>query len=201
MAQLLDQYGKPVRTSDLTRQVSGPTMLGQRPAIITTPIGGLTPATLAALLNAADTGDSLAWLECAEELERRDLHYLGVLNTRKRTIAQLPITVTPASDDDAHKKHADFVSAWLDRGVLEKSLFDMMDAVGKGWSVHEIVWHAEAGNYYPRNWPSVRPGSLKCPIRMARQSCCATIPAARPRHQHLAASFRKAIPRWTRMRS
>lgn len=149
MAQLLDQYGKPVRASDLTRQVSGPTMLGQRPAIITTPIGGLTPATLAALLNAADTGDSLAWLECAEELERRDLHYLGVLNTRKRTIAQLPITVTPASDDDAHKKHADFVSAWLDRGVLEKSLFDMMDAVGKGWSVHEIVWHAEAGNYYP----------------------------------------------------
>ncbi|KAB8123087.1 DUF935 family protein [Komagataeibacter medellinensis] len=151
MAQLLDQYGRPVKAQALTRAVAGPTLLGQRPAITTTPIGGLTPATLGALLNAADMGDSLAWMECAEELERRDLHYLGVLNTRKRTVSQLPITVSPASNDPAHKKHAEFVSDWLDRGVLEGALFDMMDAVGKGWSVHEIIWHAEAGNYYPED--------------------------------------------------
>lgn len=52
------------------------------------------------------------WQILAEEIERRDPHYLSVLNTRKLAISQLPITVTPASSDAAHVKHADFVRGW-----------------------------------------------------------------------------------------
>lgn len=150
MAQILDQFGKPIPPSAFANRVSDPTMLADRPAVANTSIRALDPATLGEALRAADQGESLLWMEIAEEIERRDGHYLGVLSTRKSTVANLPITVTPASDKPAHKRHAAFVQDWVDRGILEVAAFDMLDAIGKGRSTHEIVWHAEAGNYWPQ---------------------------------------------------
>jgi phage gp29-like protein len=150
MAQLLDQFGKPIPPAAFASRVSDPTMLADRPAVANTSIRALDPATLGEALRAADQGESLLWMEIAEEIERRDGHYLGVLSTRKSTVANLPITVTPASDKPAHKRHAAFVQDWVDRGILEVAAFDMLDAIGKGRSTHEIVWHAEAGNYWPQ---------------------------------------------------
>ncbi|NPC90237.1 DUF935 family protein [Gluconacetobacter entanii] len=149
MAQILDQFGNPIPPSSFAPDVSGPTMLGDRPAVASNTVRGLDPATLGQAMRAADQGESLLWMEIAEEIERRDGHYLGVLSTRKSTVANLPITVTPASDKPAHKKHAAFVQDWIDRGILEAAAFDMLDAIGKGRSTHEICWHAEAGNYWP----------------------------------------------------
>lgn len=149
MATLLDQYGQPISSAELKGDAAGARMVGLRPAVVATPIGDLTPARIGALMAQADQGDSLAWQVLAEHIERRDLHYLGVLNTRKRVVAQLPITVTPASDDPRHVAHADFVRRWVERGILRRALFDMMDAMAKGFSVHEMDWHCEAGNYYP----------------------------------------------------
>lgn len=150
MAQILDQFGNPIPPSAFASRVSDPTMLADRPAVANTSIRALDPATLGEALRAADQGESLLWMEIAEEIERRDGHYLGVLSTRKSTVANLPITVTPASDKPAHKRHAAFVQDWVDRGILEVAAFDMLDAIGKGRSTHEIVWHAEAGNYWPQ---------------------------------------------------
>nr|WP_298797508.1 DUF935 family protein [uncultured Acetobacter sp.] len=152
MAQLLDQYGSPIRPADLKGDVAGARMTGLRPAVIETPIGALTPAIIGNLMSQADQGDGLAWQILAEHIERRDLHYLGVLGTRKRVVSQLPVTVTPASDDPKHVEHADFVRAWVERGILRRALFDMMDALGKGYSVHETDWHCEAGNFYPEKF-------------------------------------------------
>jgi phage gp29-like protein len=87
-----------------------------------------------------------------EHIERRDLHYLGVLGTRKRVVSQLPIIVTPASNDPKHVEHANFVRAWVERGTLRRGLFDMMDALGKGYSVHETDWHCASGNFYPEKF-------------------------------------------------
>lgn len=151
MAQLINQYGQPISASDLTGDVAGARMTGLRPAVVATPIGELTPARIGALMAQADQGDSQAWQILAEHIERRDLHYLGVLNTRKRVVSQLPITVTPASDDPEHIKHADFVRAWVERGILRRSLFDMMDALAKGFAVHEMEWNCAAGNFYPQS--------------------------------------------------
>ncbi|GAB6965968.1 DUF935 domain-containing protein [Komagataeibacter kakiaceti JCM 25156] len=149
MATLLDQYGQPIRPATLTEEVSGARMVGLRPAVVPTDIGPLSPELIGRTMRAADQGDSLMWQILAEEIERRDPHYLSVLNTRKLAISQLPITVTPASSDAAHVKHADFVRGWVERGILRRSLYDQMDALAKGFSVHEMEWHMEAGNYWP----------------------------------------------------
>lgn len=107
---------------------------------------GMTPARLGQILRAADEGDVEAYFDLAENMEERDPHYLSVLNTRKRSVAQLPITVKPASDSVEHKMHAQLIQDWLDDGVLRMAMFDMLDAIGKGFSVTEIDWQ------YDRKW-------------------------------------------------
>ncbi|WP_034490752.1 DUF935 domain-containing protein [Afifella pfennigii] len=150
MAGILDQYGRPIKKSSLGKPVAGPTLAGVRPVISGHPAEGLTPRRLSHIHRAAAEGDPLAYFELAEDIEERDLHYLGVLSTRKRQVAQLPITVTPASDDAEHKKHAELVQSWIDDEILQAALFDMLDAIGKGFSVMEIDWRYHMGHLCPR---------------------------------------------------
>lgn len=152
MAGLIDQFGNPLRAKPIAKPIATPTVVGQRPAAITTPIRGLNPASLGRMMAAADLGDSWAWQCMAAEIERRDLHYLGVLGTRKRVVSQLPITVTPADDSRKSKKIADWVRDWVETGLLANATFDMLDAIGKGWSVLEIDWALSPGNNRPRGF-------------------------------------------------
>ncbi|WP_255569579.1 DUF935 domain-containing protein [Neoroseomonas alba] len=150
---LLDQYGKPIPPASIRRlreEVAAPTLTGVRPVVSGHPAEGLTPARLAQIHRAAAQGDPLRYLELAEDIEERDLHYAGVIGTRKRSVAQLPITVEAASDAAEHVQHADFLRAWLKTGVLEGGLFDILDAVGKGFSVMEIMWRTDPGNIVPQ---------------------------------------------------
>lgn len=152
MAGLIDQWGNPLEPSVLTTPVATPTVVGMRPAVTPTALlPGLDPARLGMLMRDADQGTSWAWMMLASEIERRDLHTLGVLNTRKRVISQLPITVEAASPDPEHEKHAAFIRAWLKTGVLKRRLYDMLDAISKGYSVLEIEWILEPGNNRPGN--------------------------------------------------
>lgn len=149
---ILDQYGRPIKASALKKEVAGPTLGGVRQVISGHPAEGLNPRRLASIHRSAAQGDPLAYLELAEDIEERDLHYAGVIGTRKRQVAQLPITVKPASDATEHKKHAEFVQSWIDDEVLQDSLFDVLDAVGKGFSVMEIEWRYHAGHLCPRDF-------------------------------------------------
>jgi len=156
---ILDQYGRPFPAEALARPVATPTVIGMRPAVVHTPIVGLNPASLGALMAAADSGNSQAWQELAAEIERRDLHYLGVLGTRKRSVAQLPMTVSNKDESKRGNKIADWVRDWIDTDVLRAALFDLLDGIGKGWSVLEIEWAIEPGNnrpqrliYRPQRW-------------------------------------------------
>lgn len=150
MVSILDQYGRPIKRQELGKPVAGPTIGGVRPVISGHPAEGLTPRRLARIHRAAAEGDPLAYFELAEDIEERDLHYLGVLSTRKRSVAQLPITVKAASDDADHKKHAELVQSWIDDEILQAALFDMLDAIGKGFSVMEIDWRVHMGHLCPR---------------------------------------------------
>ena len=152
MVQILDQYGHPVKKAELDKPIAGPTLGGVRQVISGHPAEGLTPRRLAAIHRSAAQGDPLAYFELAEDIEERDLHYLGVLSTRKRQVAQLPITVTAASEDADHKRHAALVQSWIDDEVLSAALFDMLDAVGKGFSVLEIDWRYHMGHLCPREF-------------------------------------------------
>ena len=73
-----------------------------------------------------------------------------MLGTRKRAVAQLEISVDAASDDKTDIDNAKLIEEWLDRDQLESELIDILDAVGKGFSVHEIIWEMTAEKWFPK---------------------------------------------------
>src|SRR5262249_21738701 len=79
-----------------------------------------------------------------------DLHYRSVLGTRKFAVTQLKITVEPASDSADDQANAQLVEDWLKRDELEEELLDVQDAVGKGFSLTEIVWETSASQWMPK---------------------------------------------------
>ncbi len=145
---LVDQYGNPISTKVLKTEIATPSLTGVRRVLGSHPTVGLTPQRLAQLLISAESGQSTGYLELAEEMEEKYLHYLSVLNTRKRAVVGLEITVEAADDSAQANAHADLLRAAVP--VVEAALYDMMDAVGKGYSVPEILWDTSAKQWMPR---------------------------------------------------
>jgi phage gp29-like protein len=149
--KFFDLLGKVLPLKALTEDVATARVGSVRDWMSGHPADGMTPQRLAAIHRAAANGDPESFFELAEDIEERDLHYAGVLGTRKRSVAQLPITVKAASDSADHKKHAELIQAWIDDEVLRAALFDMLDAIGKGVSVMEIEWKMNSrGQMVPR---------------------------------------------------
>lgn len=107
---------------------------------------GLSPQRLGQLMRDAEDGDSTAWLEIAEQIEEKDGHVVGIFGQRKRAVTGLEITVEAASDDTRDQEIAEMVRDWIDRDELRSDLFDIMDALGKGYSVSEIIWNKSNPN-------------------------------------------------------
>lgn len=147
---LLGPDGLPIETRTLKQEVATPTVGGVRQVYGGHPSAGLTPSRLAAILRQAIEGDPIAYLELAEDMEEKDLHYLGVLGTRKRQVAQLDITVEPAGEDQRALDLAAEVEDWLGRDSLIDELIDLLDAVGKGFSVAEIIWETTSRDWRPQ---------------------------------------------------
>jgi phage gp29-like protein len=147
---IIDQWGDPIDRSVLTQEIAAPAMSGVRSPMPGYAADGLTPDRLAMILRDADAGNVLRYLELAETIEERDPHYTGVLGTRKRSVSQLEITVEAASDDVRHQEHADMIRNWLKRDELSGDLFDMLDAIGKGYSFTEIIWDFSQKQYFPQ---------------------------------------------------
>lgn len=114
-------------------------------------VAGLTPERLASILDKVRRGDIPAeYLEIAGELEERDAHYRSVLSTRKHAIEGLEMYVQSAGDDKETLAIAEAVT----EDIAEHS--DMMDlrknaldALGKGFSVNEIIWNTSGSRWKP----------------------------------------------------
>ncbi|MDK3072758.1 DUF935 domain-containing protein [Sedimentitalea sp. JM2-8] len=147
--RLLDARGNPIRRAELKTEIAAPTIGGVRSPISGYPGDGLNPMRLATILREADQGDPVRYLELAETIEERDAHYLGVLGTRRRSVSQLDITVEPGDDSAAAERHAQMVRDWLKRDELADELFNVLDAIGKGYSFTEIIWDTSEGQWIP----------------------------------------------------
>jgi phage gp29-like protein len=146
---ILDARGQPMQRATLKEEVAGASITGVRSPLTGYPGNGLTPVRLASILLEADKGNPIRFLELAEAIEERDPHLIGVLGTRKRSVSQLDITVDAASDAPEHQKHADLVRDWLKRDELSGELFDILDAIHKGYSFTEIMWDTSEGQWQP----------------------------------------------------
>lgn len=147
--ELVDHLGRPIDFGALKEEQAAAQLAGVRSVLGEHPTSGLTPQRLASVLREAEQGSIVRYLELAEDMEEKDLHYLSVLGTRKRAVAQLEITVEAASDAKVDVDNADFVREWLKRDELEDDLFGIMDAVGKGFSNTEIIWETSASQWWP----------------------------------------------------
>jgi phage gp29-like protein len=145
--QLLDANGRPMMAETLKAEVAAATMGGVRSPLTGYPADGMHPQRLAQILREADAGDPIRFLELAETIEERDLHYLGVLGTRRRAVTQLDITIKAASDDPKDEAIAQGIRDWLDRDELADELFHILDCIGKGYSATEIIWDYSEGQW------------------------------------------------------
>src|SRR6202007_2004732 len=93
--KLYDAYGREVDTAELRDEQAAPTMAGVRNIYsMMHPSVGLTPEKLIAIQREAEAGDPYLYLELAEEMEEKDLHYLAVIGTRKQAVAGAELIVT-----------------------------------------------------------------------------------------------------------
>ena len=111
------------------------------------PSDGLTPVKLAEILREADAGDVLRQMELFEEMEEKDPHLFSQLQTRKNAVTGLDFEIIPFSDDPRDKEIADFIEEQLN-GIesFEDVETDLLDAIGKGFAVSEIMWGYDEGH-------------------------------------------------------
>jgi len=148
---LVDQYGRPVKLSEVAREQARPSLTGIRQAWAPSIASGLTPAGLAGVLRAAAEGDIHDYLALAEEMEERDAHYASVLGTRKRVVSGVAPVVEPASEDARDVAIADAVREEIaEHPDFACLVEDLMDGVAKGFSVVEIDWTRTATRWRPR---------------------------------------------------
>jgi phage gp29-like protein len=149
---LYDAYGREVDTGMLREEQAAPTMAGVRNIYsVMHPSIGLTPERLTGIMQQAEFGDPYLYLDLAEEMEEKDLHYLAVIGTRKNAVAQLDLIVHAASSAAEDQRAAAMVREMICEGPiqLDSVLFDVLDAVGKGFSATEIMWDTSGREWFP----------------------------------------------------
>lgn len=156
--RLLDAHGRPVRRQQLTKTQAEPTLTGIRNAWAPSVASGLTPARLASIMRNAADGDLHDYLALAEEMEERDAHYASVLGVRKRAVSGVKPVIEPASEDARDETIAAAVrEAIAGHDGFADLVEDLLDALGKGFSVVEIDWQRGARQWTPRGFRWVDP--------------------------------------------
>lgn len=143
---LVDQFGRPLKAvpqQQLLEREAVPSLGSIRQIQSGHPADGITPPRLAAILREAEVGDATAYLEFAEQMEEKDLHYAAVLGVRKRAIRSLEVQVDAGDDSEAAGELAEMTRTALTSAPVRSSLIDLMDALGKSFSVSEILWARE----------------------------------------------------------
>lgn len=115
------------------------------------PHKNLTPQKLAGIFEEADAGGISRQAELFSGMEETDAHLGAVLQTRKAAVAGLEWELSPASGNARDAEAAEFARrALMGMDNFQDSLFDMMDAIGKGFSVCEIMWQIDKGRVRAR---------------------------------------------------
>ena len=136
---LVDQYGREIKyNKPILEEVAVSSI---RDRYSTYPSQGLTPQRLATIFKEADQGNILRQAELFEEMEEKDTHLGGILQTRKLAVTGLNWEILPASESAEDKKIAAAATEMLQYiENLEDALLDTLDAVGKAFAVQEIMW-------------------------------------------------------------
>ncbi len=116
------------------------------------PSRALTPAKLADILIGAEQGNIIAQCELAEDMEEKDGHIFAEL--QKRRLALLGVDwkiVPPRNATDSEIKDTEMLQEQFeDMTFLDDVIFDMSDAILKGFSNQEITWYQQDKVWLPQ---------------------------------------------------
>ena len=165
MAKILGPDGLPITTEALSEPQTSHYSHLQR-ELQTHPTRGLTPSKLASILDQAEQGDLLAQFDLYEDMEEKDGHIAAELGKRRRALLVDWSVVPPDNPTPAEKRNAELMAELVGEiADFEDVLFDITDAIGKGFSCCEIEWH-KPGKYWvpktithrPQSWFTVHRG-------------------------------------------
>ena len=145
------------KTKELERVLSKiqmPTFLGNS----SYPSSNLTPTKLTKIFREADNGYTTRQMELFEEMEEKDPHLFSQLQTRKNAVVGLDWEIIACSEDEKDKQIAEFVKDVIKNiKDFDKSLLDLLDAIGKGISFLEINWTLDKGFLKIKNLSYIDP--------------------------------------------
>ncbi|AAN55708.1 DUF935 domain-containing protein [Shewanella oneidensis MR-1] len=122
----------------------------------------ITPQRLAGVLRSViDGNDPEAYMTLAEEIEERDLHYAAQLRTRKFAVAAITPTVEAASDDAIDVLMAERAREIINDDQIPELFFDLLDGLGKGLAVVQILWDTKSTPWKPQDYKWVDPRYLR----------------------------------------
>ena len=151
MAQILGPDGQPISMQAVAQPQTSQLAHLQR-EIQTHPTRGLTPQRLASILDQAEQGNLLAQFDLFEDMEEKDGHIAAELGKRRRAVL-VDWSVAPPDNPSSQEKRAAQVLAELLGEVpdFEDVLFDVTDAIGKGFACCEMEWHRPGALWLPKS--------------------------------------------------
>jgi phage gp29-like protein len=152
MSKILDAYGRPIDLAKMREEQAAVSVMSIRQPAYQSVASALDPQRLAAIVRGVDENDGLSYLTLAEEMEERDLHYRSVLGTRKMACASVDPEVEAVSDDPADVEIADFVREVLLAEPAQQLRIDLLDGLGKGYSICEISWDQSGERWTPKEF-------------------------------------------------
>lgn len=121
-------------------------------------LASLTPSSLRCILQGVAAGLSMeTYLEIAEQLEERDLHYRSVLQQRRLAVAAAPIEVVVPAGCSCQ---ASDIECLIEAPSWHAMMMDLLDALGKGFAVVEVIWHSDRSGWSPAHYERVDPRHL-----------------------------------------
>lgn len=151
---MTDINGTKFRIKDLTKQQSvDDSQIGLlRKEFAEHPSRGLTPASLANVLEEAERGDLCAQADLAEDMEEKDAHIFAEVAKRKTALLTVDWNIKPPRNaSDAEKKDAELIQEILeDANCIDDIILDMADAILKGYSCLEIQWQRSHNLWVPK---------------------------------------------------
>lgn len=149
-SRILGPDGQPIQMPDLSAPQTSQLQHLQR-ELQTHPTRGLTPSRLAKILDAAENGDLIGQYELFEDMEEKDGHIAAEMGKRRRACVLDWDVVPPEGADAAEKKIAAQLGELLmEIPDFEDMVFDLTDAIGKGFACLEIEWHRVEGYWVPK---------------------------------------------------
>ena len=149
---IVDQYGRALDRSAL-RETQTAALVALHREFASHPARGLTPARLARILSMAEIGSLFDQCDLYEDMEERDAHIYAEMAKRRLALQSIEWEIAEPPSATAAEKSATALLREMYAGLPDMAdlLFDMSDAIGKGFACLEITWALQGRYWLPES--------------------------------------------------